>query len=129
MSERLFSERRVLWLPLEFDWQPPTATVMHCCDEMAAALEFPCEQHSDPFECPDTVLVYHELFEEYGIPIRDGGVSYLVISHCPFCGIKLPESGRDAWFDAIEAAGLDEMPFNELPEKFQTAAWRKDRRS
>ena len=126
MSERLFPARRVLWLPLEFDWQPPTAAVRHCCEEMKAALEFDCDQHADPFDCPDTVIVYHEPFEEYGVPIRDGGASYLRLSHCPFCGSKLPESGRDAWFDATEAAGLEDTPFTELPEKFQTAAWRKE---
>lgn len=125
MSARLFPARRVLWLPLDFDWQPPSAAAEHCCEEMAAALEFDCEQHGDPFDCPDTVIIYHEPFEEYGIPIRDGGASYLLLSHCPFCGAKLPESGRDAWFDAIEVAELEDVPFTELPEKFQTAAWQK----
>jgi hypothetical protein len=91
---------------------------------MTAALEFNCEEHTDPFECPDTVIVYHEPFEEYGIPIRDGGASYLVISRCPFCGKKLPESGRDGWFDATEAEGHEDTPFAQLPEKFQTAVWR-----
>jgi hypothetical protein len=125
MSAGLFPARRVLWVPLDFDWQPPGAGVSHCCDEMAAALEFDCAQHADPFECPDTILVYHEPFEEYGVPIRDGGASYLVILHCPFCGAKLPESGRHSWFHAIEAAGHEDTPFSELPDKYQTAAWRK----
>jgi len=61
-----------------------------------------CSLHADPFDCPDTVIVFHELFSEYGLPIRDGGQSYLLISNCPFCGARLPESGRDAWFDADE---------------------------
>ena len=125
MSEGLFPARRVLWLPLDFDWQPPGGGVSHCCDEMAAALKFDCDQHADPFECADTVLVYHEPFEEYGVPIRDGGPSYLVISHCPFCGAKLPESGRHAWFHAIEADGHEDTPFSELPDKYRTAAWRR----
>ncbi len=125
MSARLFPARRVLWLPLDFDWQPPSAAAEYCCEEMAAPLEFDCEQHGDPFDCPDTVIIYHEPFEEYGIPIRDGGASYLLLSHCPFCGAKLPESGRDAWFDAIEVAELEDVPFTELPEKFKTAAWQK----
>jgi hypothetical protein len=124
MSKRLFPARRVLWLPLDFDWHAPTPKARHCCEEMAAALEFTCDQHADPFECPDTVLIYHEPFEEYGMPIRDGGPSYLVISNCPFCGTKLPESGRDEWFDTTEAAGLEDTPFHDLPKKFQTAAWR-----
>lgn len=125
MSARLFPARRVMWLPLDYDWQPASTAANHCCRQLADALEFDCDQHSDPFECPDTVLVYHEPFEEYGIPIRDGGVSYLLISYCPFCASSLPESGRDAWFDATEAAGLETTPFPDLPARFQTAAWRR----
>jgi hypothetical protein len=125
MSERLFPARRVLWMPLDFDWQAPTPSASHCCEEMVAALEFACDQHDDPFDCPDTMLVYHEPFEEYGIPVRDGGPSYLVISNCPFCGARLPESGREGWFDETEAAGHEGTPFKDLPEKYQTAAWRK----
>lgn len=125
MSARLFPSRRVLWLPLDFQWRPPNEPTQLCCSEMAAALEFRCEQHSDPFECPDTLLVFHEPFQEFGIPIRDGGMSYLLISVCPFCGSDLPDTGRNAWFDAVEAAGLDDMPFDKLPDRFQTAAWRR----
>ncbi len=125
MSSRLFPKRRVLWMPLDFEWQAPSASAQHCCSEMAAALAFSCDQHADPFDCPDTVLVYHEPFEEYGIPIRDGGLSYLLVSNCPFCGEKLPESGRDEWFDKTDAAGPQDTAFGELPEKFQTAAWRR----
>ncbi|MEL7047940.1 MAG: hypothetical protein AAFO75_03105 [Pseudomonadota bacterium] len=124
MSKGLFSSRRVLWMPLDFDWQPPSGAVTHCCQELAVALVFDCDTHADPFDCPDTVIVFHELFGEYGLPIRDGGASYLVLSHCPFCGFQFPASGRDAWFDALEAAGLDDVAFTELPEEFQTTAWR-----
>ena len=124
MSVGLFPSRRVMWMPLDFDWQPPSQSVRHCCAEMVRAVEHSCEQHADPFECPDTTIVFHEVFAEYGLPIRDGGQSYLVISHCPFCGVALPESGRDAWFDVIEAAGLDDVPFADLPERYRTAAWR-----
>ena len=125
MSHRLYPARRVLWSPLDMAWQPPSPGVQHCCADMAAALEFACAQHADPFECPDTVLVFHELFQEYGIPVRDGGISYLVISNCPFCGARLPESGRNDWYDRIEAAGLDDTPFDDLPEALRTVAWRQ----
>lgn len=91
---------------------------------MTAALSFDCGLHSDPFDCPDTVLIFHEVFAEYGLPIRDGGTTYLLISNCPFCGGKLPESGRDAWFDKTEAEGLEDAPFAELPEAYRSGAWR-----
>ena len=83
--------------------------------------------HDDPFDCPDVVVVFHEIFGEYGIPIRDGGASYLLISHCPWCGVALPKSCRDRWFDTIEAAGLEESPTAMLPEHLRTAIWRNTR--
>lgn len=29
-------------------------------------------------------IVFHD--GEYGVPVRDGGSSYLVIEYCPWCG-------------------------------------------
>ena len=124
MSKRLFPVRRVLWMPLDLEWRPPSAHVTHCCQEMTASLEFDCDQHLDPFKCPDTTLVFHEIFGEYGIPIRDGGAGYLIISNCPFCGSHLSESRRDEWFDATDAPEFAKLSFDKLPERFRTAAWR-----
>ena len=124
MAPSLTVAPRVLWMPLDHAWQPASESAHHCCAVMAHSLVHTCEQHSDPFDCPDVALVYHEIFGEYGIPVRDGGASYLVIAHCPWCGTGLPASGREAWFDALESAGLAETPFDELPAEFRTAAWR-----
>lgn len=124
MSKALFPSRRVMWMPLDCSWRAPSSTVVHCCVEMTEALVFDCDMHGDPFDCPDTLLVFHEAFGEYGLPIRDGGLSYLVISHCPFCGATLPKSARDAWFDETEAKGLDTVAFDDLPEVYRTGAWR-----
>jgi len=124
MSAALFASRRVLWMPLDYEWRPSSPVALHCCATMTASLEMSCGQHTDPFDCPDVSLVFHEIFTEYGMPIRDGGSSYLLISHCPWCGARLPESGRDLWFDTIEAAGLADTPMAQLPERFRTAQWR-----
>ncbi len=124
MSSALFAGRRVLWMPLDYDWQRPSPAATHCCATMTASLEMSCDMHDEPFDCPDVPLVFHEIFGEYGIPIRDGSASYLLISHCPWCGAGLPESGRDLWFDTIETAGLEETPTALLPERLRTAAWR-----
>lgn len=124
MSAGLFSSYRVMWMPLDLEWRPATAAVRHCCKEMAAALEHACDQHATPFECPDTVLVYHQPFNEYGIPIRDGSASYLVVTHCPWCGVSLPESAREAWFDETDGLGLSDAPLEALPAKYLTKAWR-----
>jgi Domain of unknown function (DUF6980) len=123
MSKSLYPDRRVPRLPLGYDLQAPATATRHCCRETSAALVFDCEVHTDPFDCPDTANVFHELFGEYGLPIGDGGPSYLLISNCPFCGAKLPGSGRDAWFDVIEADGLDDVVFEDLPERYRTSAW------
>ncbi|MGE0768488.1 MAG: hypothetical protein AB7L90_18705 [Hyphomicrobiaceae bacterium] len=122
MSAALFSGRRVLWLPLDHDWLPPSALAEHCCSTMARSLELHCDQHADPFDCPDVALVFHEIFGEYGIPVRDGGASYLLITHCPWCGAELPASSRDLWFDTLESAGLADTPTAELPERMRSAA-------
>jgi hypothetical protein len=124
MSSGLFRSHRVLWMPLGWDWRPASDKVLHCCDEMDKALNHSCEQHKDPWDCPDTVLIYHEPFNEYGIPIRDGGMSYLIIDHCPWCGTRLAESHRDRWFETVEAAGHDPDDLDNLPERFLMASWR-----
>ena len=94
----------------------------HCCTEMQAALVNDCDQHADPFACPDMVLCYSPQFDEYGLIIHDGGPSYLTITHCPFCGARLPGSRRDAWFDALEAKGLEPMS-DAIPDAFKSARW------
>jgi hypothetical protein len=125
MSAGLFPTHRALWMPLDWPWRPAPAGVRHCCAKMRKALEHQCEQHGTPFDCPDTVLVYHELFDEYGIPIRDGGASYLLVDHCPWCGTRLPQSKRDRWFDEVEATGLDPNDSEKLPERYLSAEWRE----
>lgn len=129
MSQGLFPSRRVLWMPLDYPWRPHSARVRHCCSEMNTALRHVCDQHSDPFSCPDTPVVFHEVFGEYGLPIRDGGASYLIISNCPWCGAELGEGARDAWFDRLESDGLSDTPFASLPEALRTSVWRQPERN
>ncbi len=50
---------------------------------------------SEDFENVDTPIIYIKKFDEYGIKIWDGGSSSLIISFCPWCGQKLPNSKRD----------------------------------
>lgn len=123
-SSPLFGSFRVLWMPLWLPWGPATDMVRHCCISMTQALEHTCQQHETPFDCPDTVLVYNEPFDEYGIPVRDGGETYVIVTHCPWCGTKLPDSKREAWFDKIDKLGLIDATETSIPEKFLTAAWR-----
>ena len=125
MGEGLYARRRVLWMPLSVPWSPPSPAVRHCCEDMRLALDFACDQHADPFECADGLVVYNEVFDEYGIPVHDGGASYLLISHCPFCGARLPESQRDRWFDETEQRIGEDGDEASLPERYRRGDWRQ----
>ncbi len=90
---------------------------------MVDALQFDCDEHSDPFACADALLVYNEVMNEYGIVIHDGTASYLLIDRCPWCGTRLPESARDRWFDAVDALNLADGV--SPPDRFLTSVWRQ----
>ena len=66
-----------------------------CCDIMQAQLNQKCDQHTDPFDCPDVLIYYSEQSHQYGIIIHDGGSSYSAIKYCPWCGAKLAELEAD----------------------------------
>ena len=60
-----------------------------CCKEMQYHISFRCPEHDDPFACPDHIMVYSEQTDTFGIPVHDGGQSYIRIQYCPWCGQKL----------------------------------------
>ncbi|MCC7252477.1 hypothetical protein [Hyphomicrobium sp.] len=124
MSSQLHPGRRVLWTPLSVAWAPPSASAVFCCEAMTQALAFDCDQHADPFECADGLMVYNEVLDEFGLPVHDGGASYVLIAFCPWCGTRLPESQRDRWFDEVEAAGYTD---DTLPPEYLSATWRHRR--
>ena len=59
-----------------------------CCSDMEAHLQWKCDQHSDPDDCPDCIVRFYRN-GQYGIPIHDGGSSYIRIDYCPWCGASL----------------------------------------
>jgi hypothetical protein len=65
-------------------------------------------------------------FREYGLLVHDGGESIIVIEYCPWCGVRLPESLRDEWFDQLEGLGVDPDCEN-VPEAFLIDAWWRSR--
>lgn len=69
-----------------------TAEHFHCCDQMQQQLLHLCDEHTDPFECPDQLISYNAKFNEYGLIIHDGGTSSISIGYCPWCGTQLPVS-------------------------------------
>ena len=64
----------------------------HCCERMAAALAQSCDQHPDPYDCPDNLIT--QVRGGYGLIVHDGGRSFVAISYCPWCGGKLPPVGE-----------------------------------
>lgn len=61
----------------------------HCCEDMDYHANFICDIHSDPFECPDKILIFDNKDNDYGLIIHDGGSSNIAINFCPWCSSKL----------------------------------------
>ncbi len=85
----------------------------HCCEMMATNLA-----------AGETAILYAPKFREYGIRVLDGGSSFIVIEHCPWCGKTLPGALRDAWFQEIESRGF-EIGDEAIPAEFFSDAWWK----
>jgi hypothetical protein len=99
-----------------------TAITEHCCQQLRDEVEHRCEEHPDPYECPEHLIRYVPEFDEYGLIVHDGGTSYVEIGFCPWCGTKLPPSQRDRWWSEMERLGID--PWRETPPPaYRTDAW------
>jgi hypothetical protein len=92
---------------------------------MERQVEYRCDQHPDPFDCPDNVIFYSDKFDEYGIIIHDGGASSITIAFCPWCGSRLPDSKRNRWFDELAALGFDDPTEQEIPPRYETGEWHR----
>lgn len=90
-------------------------------------INYHCDIHDDIFDCPDALIFYDKRFDEYGIIIHDGGKAYIKIEYCPWCGKKLPETKDDLWLEELEKLGFSN-PFEEnIPEKFNSDKWWKEK--
>jgi len=72
----------------------------------------------------ETAIEYIPKFREYGITVLDGGSSYIVIAHCPWCGLLLPKSLRERWFSLLEEKGLEPNDQN-IPKALRSDEWWK----
>jgi hypothetical protein len=93
------------------------------CVHVAEQVTRTCPEHPDPWDCADIAFVYVPKFDEYGIPVRDGGSSILVMQYCPFCGVKLPDSKKNLWFEELAKLGFDNPSGQEIPEEFKSDSW------
>jgi len=64
------------------------------CVHIAYHVTEKCGQNADAWECPDITLVFNKKSGAFGIPVRDGGSSYIQIGFCPWCGVQLKASSR-----------------------------------
>src|SRR5687768_7293439 len=95
----------------------------HCCEQMAETVNYRYSQNTDIFDCPDNIIYYSPRFDEYGIIIHDGGTSYITIKYCCWCGMKLPQSKRDEWFERLCELGFDNPTEQDIPKEFLTSEW------
>ena len=93
------------------------------CVHMAYRATQTCPMHEEWSECPDLIISYDEVFDEYCL-IKDG-VS-LAISYCPWCGTRLPASQRDRWFRELEALlGTNPLQVaDKVPKRYRSREWR-----
>ena len=94
------------------------------CVHMAYHATFTCEEHPNLHACSKAAIIYNPRFDEYHIGPRGGTGDEILITRCPWCGVKLPESKRDLWFEKLEQMGIDPTGGN-IPEGFNSDAWRK----
>ena len=97
------------------------------CIHMAYHSNYRCASHQDAWECPSSLIVFADQYNEYGMPIRDGGNSYWKIDHCPWCGHQLPDSKRELWIQKLRALGYDPFKdFEKIPVEYRSDKWYKD---
>jgi hypothetical protein len=104
--------------------------VEHCCEQMTKQIEH-LSICDDPFDCPDAIIDYCLIFDEYGIIVHKPDARCVLSIHfCPWCGAKLPESKRHLWFDTLEAMGFTDITAfddfsgrTDIPKEFLTDEW------
>ena len=77
----------------------------HCCAEMSEQANLVFSDAISPLlGSTDKRIYWSSVFNEYGL-ICQPSAEVLQILYCPFCGVRLPESRRSSWFEALEASG------------------------
>jgi hypothetical protein len=66
-----------------------TLSVDPCCIDMAIVLNQSCDDHSDPFECPDALIIESKSNRLGLTIIVTDGHSFVEINYCPWCGTEL----------------------------------------
>ena len=94
----------------------------HCCSDMSEQANLGLADIERPLQgATDKRIYWSPVFDEYGL-VCQPSAEVLAIQHCPFCGIRLPKSRRDAWFDSLEKTGWKTWG-DPVPREFLTHSW------
>lgn len=75
-----------------------------------------------PATDPCRPVAYDPVFDEYQLRSVVRPLARVALTFCPWCGRALPESKRDRWYDALDAAGTTpDDP--DLDPRFRSSAW------
>src|SRR5262245_23519778 len=91
------------------------ASSQHCCEEMA--------RHLGDRE---VAITYNPRLREYGIRLLGSDHVLQIILFCPWCGSRLPDSLREAWFRRLRDLGL-EPGDTQIPAELRTDEWWRTR--
>ena len=84
-----------------------------CCDDMKYYIQ-------------QGIVLYSDIFDEFGIMMSEDKISTIKIQYCPWCGKKLPMSQREKWFEELEQKGFKTPLFDEnIPCEYKSKKWRK----
>lgn len=97
----------------------------HFCKNMRSNYFTPHSKESMAKDIEDRLVIYIPQFLEYGLPIQDGGNSYLLIRYCPWCGAKLPKSRRNEWLSKMSKLGYSSPFSQKIPEVYLHEDWEK----
>ena len=91
--------------------------VVHCCELMVISLN----DQKMPLE-------YGRVDREYSI-ILNHCSAIQVLTYCPWCGAKLPESLREKYYNTLKKEYGFKHPFDDpsIPEEFKSDEWWKKR--
>lgn len=92
---------------------------------MSQTNRFCCSDMEYYIGCEDVIIHYDLVFNEYGINVLGDVFSFITITHCPWCGCKLPNSMRDEWFHQLEELGYENpLLRDDLPIEYKSDKWR-----
>lgn len=95
--------------------------VMMLKNEKASIPKCCCEHMQKALQDTEHPLYYSSAYQEFGIQLSSK-FEYRVMSYCPWCNSRLPESRRDQWFEKLEEIGIDPWD-HDIPIHFLSSAW------